>query len=138
MRTLSRRQILAAGVAATAGGFFVRGAHAAEFNYKLGLELRDDEPLPKRMLEACKAIGAETNGRLQIQGFPNGQLGNPTETLNQVRSGSLEFLTSSYGMLSGVVPARTSASDTSRRTAGSCRSPRTSRVSRYAHLRLRS
>jgi tripartite ATP-independent transporter DctP family solute receptor len=92
-------------VAATAGGFFVRGAHAAEFNYKLGLELRDDEPLPKRMLEACKAIGAETNGRLQIQGFPNGQLGNPTETLNQVRSGSLEFLTSSYGMLSGVVPA---------------------------------
>jgi tripartite ATP-independent transporter DctP family solute receptor len=105
MRTFSRRQMLATGVAATAGGFFIRGAGAADFNYKLGLELRDEEPLPKRMMEACKAIAAETNGRLQIQGFPNGQLGNAAETLNQVRSGSLEFLTSSFGLLSGVVPA---------------------------------
>jgi len=105
MSALSRRQVLAAGMAATGGNFFIRGASAAEFNYKLGLELRADEALPKRMLEACKAIAAETNGRLQIQGFPNGQLGNAQETLNQVRSGSLEFLTSSYGMLSGIVPA---------------------------------
>lgn len=105
MRVLSRRHLLAAGVAATAGSFFIRSANAAEFNYKLGLELREDEPLPKRMLEACKAIATETNGRLQIQGFPNGQLGNAQETLSQVRTGSLEFLTSSFGLLSGVVPA---------------------------------
>lgn len=103
MTRMNRRTLLSTG-AATAGAFFIRGAHAAEFNYKLGLELREDEPLPKRMLEACKAIAAETNGRLQIQGFPNGQLGNPQETLNQVRSGSLEFLTSSFGILSGVAP----------------------------------
>jgi tripartite ATP-independent transporter DctP family solute receptor len=97
--------VLAAGLAAGAGGFLLRGAHAADFRFKLGLELREDEPLPRRMLEACKAIAAETNGRLQIQGFPNGQLGNAQETLSQVRSGSLDFLTTSYGMLSGVQPA---------------------------------
>lgn len=104
MYTISRRKMLLAGTAAVTGAFAIRSAKAAEFNYKLGLELREGEPLPKRMLEACKAIAAETNGRLQIQGFPNGQLGNPQETLSQVRTGSLEFLTSSFGILSGVVP----------------------------------
>jgi len=103
MNRISRRNVLCAG-AAMAGAFSIRTANAADFKYKLGLELRDDEPLPKRMLEACKAIATETNGRLQIQGFPNGQLGNAQETLSQVRSGSLEFLTSSFGLLSGVVP----------------------------------
>jgi TRAP-type transport system periplasmic protein len=36
--------------------------------------------------------------------FDTVRLGNPPETLDQVRSGALEFLTSSYGMLSGVTP----------------------------------
>jgi TRAP-type transport system periplasmic protein len=102
-RGMSRRSMLLASSALFVGSIATRPAHAAEFNYKMGLELREEEPLPKRMLEACKAILEETNGRLQIQGFPNSQLGNPTETLNQVRSGSLEFLTSSFGILSGVV-----------------------------------
>jgi tripartite ATP-independent transporter DctP family solute receptor len=102
-RGISRRKILIGSSAAIIGAFAIGRANAAEFNYKMGLELRDDEPLPKRMLEACKAIAEETNGRLQIQGFPNSQLGNPGETLSQVRSGSLEFLTSSFGILSTVV-----------------------------------
>lgn len=100
MQSLSRRQVLKAGGAAIVSTFFIGRARAAEFSYKLGLELREDEPLPKRMLEACAAIAEETHGRLQIKGFPNGALGNPIETLNQVRSGALQFLTSSYGMLS--------------------------------------
>lgn len=98
----TRRAVLKATGAALMASPFTSKARAAEFNYRLGLELRDDEPLPQRMLAACRAIAEETNGRLQIQGFPNGALGNPVETLNQVRSGSLEFLTSSYGILSGL------------------------------------
>jgi TRAP-type transport system periplasmic protein len=100
---LSRRKVLAAGSAAMVGAWTVGPARAAEFNYKLGLELLADEPLPKRMMEACKAIGEETSGRLLIQGFPNGQLGSPAETFSQVRSGSLEFLTTSYGIMSTAV-----------------------------------
>ncbi|MFB9982410.1 TRAP transporter substrate-binding protein [Mesorhizobium newzealandense] len=100
MQTMSRRNVLKLGGIAIASPFIIRNARAAEFNYKLGLELRDDQPLPKRMLEAAATIAEETNGRLQIQGFPNGALGNPVETLNQVRSGALEFLTSSFGILS--------------------------------------
>ncbi|HSV79670.1 MAG TPA: TRAP transporter substrate-binding protein [Ramlibacter sp.] len=103
MKQFTRRNILSAGAALT-GAFYIQTASSADFKYKLGLELRDDEALPKRMLAACKAIAADTQGRLQIQGFPNGQLGNAQETLSQVRSGSLEFLTSSFGLLSGVVP----------------------------------
>lgn len=104
MQTISRRRVLAAGLAAGTGAFMLRGANAADFNFKLGLELREEEALPKRMLEACRAIATETKGRVQIQGFPNGQLGNAQETLAQVRSGALDFLTSSYGMLSSITP----------------------------------
>jgi tripartite ATP-independent transporter DctP family solute receptor len=105
MHTITRRRLLVAGAATLSGAATTRRAHAAEFNYKLGLELREDEPLARRMREACKAIAAETNGRLQIQAFPNGQLGNAAETLSQLRSGSLQFLTSSFGILSSVVPS---------------------------------
>ncbi len=103
--SISRRNVVIAGSAAVVGGLFTGRARAAEFNYKLGLELLPDEPLPRRMMEACKAITEETGGRLQIQGFPNGQLGSPAETFSQVRSGSLEFLTTSYGIMSTVVIA---------------------------------
>jgi tripartite ATP-independent transporter DctP family solute receptor len=102
---VSRRNMIVAGSAAAVAALGVGRARAAEFNYKLGLELLADEPLPRRMLEACKAIAEETGGRLQIQGFPNGQLGSPAETFSQVRSGSLEFLTTSYGILSTAVLA---------------------------------
>ena len=79
-------------------------ARAAEFSYKLGLELRDDQPLPRRMTEACKAILAESGGRLEIRPFPNAQLGSSQETLTQVRQGSLEMVTTSFGLLSSVIP----------------------------------
>jgi hypothetical protein len=74
MSGISRRTIITAGVAVVSGALLPRRAKAQEFRYKLGLELRPGEPLAKRMMDACKAIANETNGRLQIQGFPNGQL----------------------------------------------------------------
>lgn len=100
MTHLTRRIVLKLGAAGLMTPFLAREAGAAEFNYKLGLELREDEPLPKRMIEAVAAIEEESGGRLKIRPFPNGALGNPVETLNQVRSGALDMLTSSFGILS--------------------------------------
>ncbi|MEZ0212509.1 MAG: TRAP transporter substrate-binding protein [Xanthobacteraceae bacterium] len=100
--SMTRRSVLKAGTALVAGAYFTGPSQAAEFRYRLGLELRENEPLPVRMIAACKAIAEETGGRMQITGFPNGALGSPVETLNQVRTGAIEFLTSSFGILSTV------------------------------------
>lgn len=100
--SMTRRNILKASTALVVGAYFAGPSQAAEFQYRLGLELRENEPLPVRMTAACKAIAEETNGRLQITGFPNGALGSPVETLSQVRTGAIEFVTSSFGMLSTI------------------------------------
>ena len=51
------------------------------------------------------AIKAETNGRFDIQIFPNNQLGSDTDMLSQMRSGGVEFFTLSGLILSTLVPA---------------------------------
>ena len=51
------------------------------------------------------AIRAETKGRVDIQIFPNNQLGSDTDMLSQVRSGGIEFFTLSGLILSTLVPA---------------------------------
>ena len=51
------------------------------------------------------AIKAETNGRFDIQIFPNNQLGSDTDMLSQLRSGGVEFFTLSGLILSTLVPA---------------------------------
>jgi len=101
---ITRRRLCAATVLLPAAAAFAPRARAAEFSYKLGLELRDDQPLPRRMTEACKAILAESGGRLEIRPFPNAQLGSSQEMLTQVRQGSLEMVTTSFGLLSSVIP----------------------------------
>jgi tripartite ATP-independent transporter DctP family solute receptor len=52
-----------------------------------------------------QAILAETGGRVDIQVFPNGQLGSDTDVLGQLRSGGVEFFTLSGLILSTLVPA---------------------------------
>ena len=51
------------------------------------------------------AIKAETNGRFDLQIFPNNQLGSDTDMLSQLRSGGVEFFTLSGLILSTLVPA---------------------------------
>jgi TRAP-type transport system periplasmic protein len=93
MTKVNRRTVLA-GASAFAGASMVgRGARAAEFNLKYGNDLPATHPINKRASEACDAIRAATNGRLDIQIFPNSQLGGSTDMLSQVRSGALDIFT---------------------------------------------
>ncbi len=57
-----------------------------------------------RAKEMVDAIRAETKGRVEIQIFPNNQLGSDTDMLSQVRSGGIEFFTLSGLILSTLVP----------------------------------
>ena len=68
-------------------------ANAAEFTLKYGNDLPAAHPINTRAKEAVDAIKAATNGRLEIEVFPNSQLGSSTDMFSQVRSGAIDIFT---------------------------------------------
>lgn len=107
--SFSRRTLLKASAAATVfggvGAPFVARAQQAEFTYKYANNLPDSHPLNMRAKEMSAAIKTETNGRVDLQIFPNNQLGSDTDMLSQIRSGGVEFFTLSGLILATLVPA---------------------------------
>jgi tripartite ATP-independent transporter DctP family solute receptor len=101
------RRTLLAGASATALALPMGRAFAqkAEFSYKYANNLPVMHPMNIRAKEMADAIRAETKGRVDIQIFPNNQLGSDTDMLSQVRSGGVEFFTLSGLILSTLVPA---------------------------------
>src|SRR6202171_1282210 len=107
--SFSRRTLLKASAAsAVLGGLgapFVARAQTAEFTYKYANNLPDAHPMNARAKEMSAAIKTETNGRVDLQIFPNNQLGSDTDMLSQIRSGGVEFFTLSGLILATLVPA---------------------------------
>src|ERR1700720_3239886 len=107
--SFSRRALLkasaASAVLAGIGAPLVALAQAAEFTYKYANNLPDAHPMNVRAKEMAAAIKAETNGRFDLQIFPNNQLGSDTDMLSQIRSGGVEFFTLSGLILATLVPA---------------------------------
>jgi TRAP-type transport system periplasmic protein len=107
--SFSRRALLKASAASavmgSVGAPFVARAQQAEFTYKFANNLPDSHPLNTRAKEMSAAIRTETNGRVDIQIFPNNQLGADTDVLSQLRSGGVEFFTMSGLILATLVPA---------------------------------
>src|SRR4030088_2733768 len=105
----SRRALLKASAAtAVLGGIgapHVARAQAAEFTYKYANNLPDAHPMNVRAKEMSAAIKTETSGRVDLQIFPNNQLGSDTDMLSQIRSGGVEFFTLSGLILATLVPA---------------------------------
>ena len=107
--SFSRRTLLKASAASavigSVGAPFVARAQQAEFTYKFANNLPDSHPLNIRAKEMSAAIKTETNGRVDVQVFPNNQLGADTDVLSQLRSGGVEFFTISGLILATLVPA---------------------------------
>ena len=82
----------------------VTSVSGAEFSLKYANNSPVTHPLTIRTVEAMEAIRKETNGKVDIQVFPNNQLGGDTDMLSQLRSGALEFFTLSPLILSTLVP----------------------------------
>jgi tripartite ATP-independent transporter DctP family solute receptor len=108
--TTDRRSVLK-GAASVAAGMlgsvampYLARAASPEFSYKFGTSLPDAHPLNARTREAAKAIFSDTDGRVELQVFPNSQLGGDTDMLSQTRSGALEFVGISGAILSTLVP----------------------------------
>jgi tripartite ATP-independent transporter DctP family solute receptor len=77
---------------------------APEFSLKYANNVPVTHPLNVRAKEAMDRIKAQTNGRVEIEIFPNNQLGSDTDMLSQLRSGAIEFFTLSGLILSTLVP----------------------------------
>jgi TRAP-type transport system periplasmic protein len=84
---------------------WVARAESVEFAYKYANNLPDSHPLNVRAKEMAAAIKTETQGRFDLQIFPNNQLGSDTDMLSQIRSGGVEFFTLSGLILATLVPA---------------------------------
>ena len=104
MSLFSRRALLTASAALPLVAINRRPAEAAEFSYKYAHNTATSHPLHIRTTEAAARIKEATSGRVEINVFPNSQLGSDTDTLSQLRSGAVEFFTLSGLILSTLVP----------------------------------
>ena len=105
--TIDRRRFVqaAAGAAALAAtGARPAFAQAAEFQLKWANNIPVSHPSTIRIKEAADKIKAETKGRVDIQVFPNNQLGGDTDMLSQIRSGAIDFFPLSGLILQTLVP----------------------------------
>ncbi len=75
----------------------------AKFKLRYGTAFPADHPGTTRITEAAKAIAAETNGAVDLQVYPNSQLGSEPDMFTQTRTGALDFMSTS-GANQTVVP----------------------------------
>jgi tripartite ATP-independent transporter DctP family solute receptor len=103
MTTLNRRTLLA-GAALPLFAVGTPRARAAEFTLKLANNAPATHPQSVRQFQAAERIRTATNGAVDIQLFPNNQLGSDTDMLSQLRSGAIDFFTLSGLILATLVP----------------------------------
>jgi TRAP-type transport system periplasmic protein len=92
------------GAAAWAGGLSRPAlAQSAKFKLRYGTAFPADHPGVTRIIEASKAIADETKGQVDLQVYPNSQLGSEPDMFSQTRTGALDFMSTS-GVNQTVVP----------------------------------
>src|SRR6201999_733220 len=106
---LSRRSLLkSVALSAVAGGGLLKAPAVlaqAPVKLKFGNDLPATHTVNIRLKEAVEAIAAETKGALEINVFPNNQLGSDTDMMTQLRSGALELATMPSTVLSTLIPS---------------------------------
>jgi tripartite ATP-independent transporter DctP family solute receptor len=102
--SLSRRRVVACGMAALGSPALIGRAKAAEFSWKLGHTAPTDNPLHIRLAEAAAKIATESKGRIELDVFPNMQLGGDNDLLSQARSGAIEFCQPTGQLLGSLLP----------------------------------
>src|SRR3974390_2977010 len=107
LHAISRRKFTC-GLAAASGMLLIsRRARAADFELRQFHNQPADSPLDKWLREMWDAVKAETNGRVEVQTFPdnNKLAGGDPAALNMVASGELDFFTLNGGSIGNLVPA---------------------------------
>jgi len=102
---VTRRDVGQGIAAVAAASVITRGAFAQPAAMKLGTAFPPTHPASTRMVEACEAITKESNGAISIEVLPNSMLGSENAMQSQVRTGALEFMTTSGVVLQGLALA---------------------------------
>lgn len=106
MSGINRRDFIRTSAGVSAGLVCTLGwgvARAAEFTLKYGNNLPLTHPMNIAAHAAAQRIKTESNGRVDFQIYPNGQLGTDTDMLSQVRAGGIDFFTVSPQVLGTLV-----------------------------------
>ncbi len=94
------------GAAAAAGTLAARPAAAARRSViRLGLDLSSDHPTTVNAMEAARKIKDATKGEVDVQVFPNSQLGDDTHMLSNLRSGAMQMMAIGDNILATLVPS---------------------------------
>jgi TRAP-type transport system periplasmic protein len=104
---IKRRTFVGALSAAGATGVITSApafAQSGPITLKWANNIPITHPSNIRVKEAADAIRAETGGKVDIQIFPNNQLGGDTDMLSQVRSGAIDIFPLSGLILQTLVP----------------------------------
>jgi tripartite ATP-independent transporter DctP family solute receptor len=80
-------------------------ARGAEFVLKYANQQPVTNPINIRAKEAIEKIKQQTNGSVEIQIFPNNQLGSDTDMISQLRSGAIDFMTETGALMENLVPS---------------------------------
>lgn len=91
-RRTALKQVAGAVVGTTLLPNIVMAQSTGKINLKIAISLPDSHPTPQALKAACADILKESNGRLVIEVYSNGQLGSDTDTVSQVRSGAIDFV----------------------------------------------
>jgi TRAP-type transport system periplasmic protein len=98
---VTRRSILSAALSAP---LLPRFARAAEYSLRLAHTAPLTFPLHIRMAEAADQIARESNGQVELQIFPDSQLGGDNDLLSQARSGAVDFCQPTGQILASILP----------------------------------
>ena len=99
--TTTRRRLL---LGALAAPLVARYARAAEYSWKFAHTAPLTFPFHIRLAEAAAQIGKELNGRMELQIFPDAQLGGDNDLLSQARQGAIEFCQPTGQILASILP----------------------------------
>jgi tripartite ATP-independent transporter DctP family solute receptor len=97
----TRRTLLGAALAAP---LLSRNAKAAEYSWKFAHTAPLTFPFHIRVAEAAEQIGKDSNGRMELQVFPDAQLGGDNDLLSQARAGAIEFCQPTGQILASILP----------------------------------
>lgn len=92
-----------AGIAASTLPFGRAFAQSAKYRLRYGTAFPTNHPGVLRISEAAETIKTQTNGLVDLQVYPNSQLGSEPDMFAQTRSGALDFMSTS-GVNQTVVP----------------------------------
>ena len=100
----TRRRVLGGTAAVLATPLLARTARAAEYTWKFAHTAPQTFPFHIRLAAAAAQINKESNGRMDFQVFPDGQLGGDNDLLSQARQGAVEFCQPTGQIFSSILP----------------------------------